>query len=72
MQIYDIPVSVAIVIAQTRNYSLSYHNCHPYSYILGSAMKMKIAVKGGAAVDPDSGNYIISFPFLSREFAHAQ
>ena len=35
-------------------------------------MKMKIAVKGGAAVDPDSGNYIISCPFLSREFAHAQ
>ena len=70
MQIYDIPVSVAIVIAQTRNYS--YHNCYPYSYILGSAMKMKIAVKGGAAVDPESGNYIISCPFLSREFAHAQ
>ena len=35
-------------------------------------MKMKIAVKGGAAVDPDSGNYIILCPFLSREFAHAQ
>lgn len=58
MQIYDIPVSVAIVIAQTRNYSLSYHNCYPYSYILEYAKKMKIAVKGGAAVDPDSGNFI--------------
>ena len=72
MQIYDIPVSVAIVIAQARNYSLSYHNCYPYSYILAFAKKMKIAVKGGAAVDPDSGNFIILCPFLSREFAHAQ